>query len=445
MTPPAAEQPTRARFITLGFLCTMSFILYLDRVCMAQAVKPIREEFNLTREEMSYALMAFTLGYGLFQVPIGGWGDRFGVHRVLTGIVVFWSAFTALTAACGWFTALTAACSALVQLVVVRFLFGVSEAGAYPNAARVFAKWFPPGERGRVQGLMLACGLVGGSFSPLLVALMIKYRGWRSPFLLFGIVGIVWAAAFYWWFRDDPAKHPRVNEAERSLIGGSGPPTPRSRLPWGEVVRNRTIGLLASIIVCTAFVSYVYFSWYSDYLQSARGVEQVRSGQLTSLVLAGGALGTIAGGFVVDFLTRRVANPNRARRLVCSAAMATSAGLLALAIYVDSPLLSSVFSCLALFMAMSFQSTWWSTAIEVGGPHTGAIFGLMNGIGAFGAMGSQYFFGKYTDWRKAHGYIGRDQWDPAFWVCVAALLVATVLWLGVDPRRRIGQRDEIKA
>src|SRR5207244_3080579 len=138
--------PTRARVMLGLWLCGLTGVLYLDRICMSQAVVPIQRELHLSNTDMSYVMMAFTLSYGLFEIPTGRMGDRLGSRAVLTRIVLRWSAFTALTGACAGF----------VSLLFVRFLFGAGEAGAFPNAMRVIARWFPLRERGRVQGVMLA-------------------------------------------------------------------------------------------------------------------------------------------------------------------------------------------------------------------------------------------------------------------------------------------------
>src|SRR6516165_9990472 len=145
MPSPQSDVPSRARFVLVLWLCGLAGVLYLDRICMAQAVQPIQDELTISETRMSFVMMAFTLAYGLFEVPTGWLGDRVGGRRVLTRIVLWWSAFTALTgAALGFGT-----------LLAVRFLFGAGEAGAFPNAARVISRWYPVGERGRVQGLML--------------------------------------------------------------------------------------------------------------------------------------------------------------------------------------------------------------------------------------------------------------------------------------------------
>src|SRR5947208_12123409 len=117
MATPTPDRTTRARFVLALWLCGLSTVLYLDRVCMSQAVVPIQRELDLTNTQVSYVLMAFTLAYGLFEVPTGRLGDRRGSRAVLTRIVVWWSVFTALTGACSGF----------LTLLLVRFLFRSEE------------------------------------------------------------------------------------------------------------------------------------------------------------------------------------------------------------------------------------------------------------------------------------------------------------------------------
>ncbi|MBY0513399.1 MAG: MFS transporter, partial [Gemmataceae bacterium] len=173
MSHPDAGRPTRARFVLALWLCGMAAVLYLDRICWSQANRSIRDELGLSNTQMSLVMMAFTLAYGLFEVPTGRLGDRFGSRSVLTRIVVWWSAFTALTGACSGFG----------TLVLVRFLFGAGEAGAFPNAARVIARWFPVGERGRVQGLVLTAAQLGSVAAPAGAAYLIRGVGWRWAFV----------------------------------------------------------------------------------------------------------------------------------------------------------------------------------------------------------------------------------------------------------------------
>lgn len=425
------RRPTSVRYRVLVFLCGMAFVLYLDRVCISAAVTPIRQELGLSKRAMSYVLMAFTLAYGIFEIPTGHWGDRFGSRRILTRIVVWWSAFTALTAAC----------TGLYSLIAVRFLFGAGEAGAYPNAARVISRWFPRSERGFVQGLFQAASLLGGALSPFIAELLIKQFGWRIPFLFFGALGVIWAAAFYLWFRDDPRHHPGVNPEEANLLAECRRVTHdlHQQIPWREVVSRPTIWFLGLLTTCSAFNTYFYFSWYPTYLKEARLVAPLQAGWLSSVTLVGGMIGALVGGLLVDQVVRRGGETVIVRRLIASGSYLFAAALLIISLSTDSPLVASLL-CSGSVMALYIQQTvWWSAATEVSGKYLGALFGLMNGLGTFGAMGSQGFVGFFADWREKQGLTGREQWDPIFYVYTTVLIFGALVWWLVNPTRVIGE------
>ena len=208
------EQPTRVRYLVLAFLAAMTFILYLDRSCISQAAPAIQKELQISETQKAMIFNAFALAYALFEIPAGRWGDRFGSRRIVTRIVLWWSFFTALTGAAGGF----------ISLVAIRFLFGAGEAGALPNSARILREWFPDSARGRAQGIVTTAMLLGGAASNATSQWLIDKIGWRWSFPVFALVGVGWAAAFYLWFRDDPADHPQTNDAERRLIAAGRMP-----------------------------------------------------------------------------------------------------------------------------------------------------------------------------------------------------------------------------
>lgn len=433
---PAAPAPSRARYGVLAFLGALTFILYLDRVCISQAVIPIKIELGLSDSQMGWVLGAFIVAYGLFEVPTGRWGDRFGSRGVLTRIVLWWSAFTMLTGVAG----------GLTVLVVVRFLFGAGEAGAYPNAARVVTRWFPVEARARAQSFVIAAAQVGGTFAPPVAEYLIGVVGWRGSFVVFGALGIVWSALFYAWFRDDPAEHPAVNDAECELIGAHRRAAPAAEqhppIPWRLVLTSRNVWLLGAIQTCCAFVAYMFMSWYPTYLQQARGVDSVEASWLASLALGGGAAGCLFGGVVNDWLVRITGSPRYAYRLygVCCLAVATVALLGSVAC--DSATWATAWCAASYFAMLSGQAAWWPTISEISGPHVGAMFGLMNSLGVPGAFASTAFLGAFADYMGRLGYVGRGQWNPAFLIYAAALGLAAVCWLGVDAGKKIGSTGE---
>ena len=426
MPLPQSESPTRARYVLVLWLCGLAGVLYLDRICMAQAVQPIQDELTISETRMSFVMMAFTLAYGLFEVPTGWLGDRVGGRRVLTRIVLWWSAFTALTgAALGFGT-----------LLAVRFLFGAGEAGAFPNAARVISRWYPVGERGRVQGLMLTASQLGSVIAPVLAAYVIALAGWRWTFVAFGSLGVLWAAGFWRWFRDDPAAHSGVNAPELALIRENGGALKSVHLPvpWRAVFANRGILVLSLLMIFGSFFTYLFYSWFPKYLQDGRRIGNVEAGWLAALVLAGSAIGVFLGGFVSDWFTRHSADPLRARRVLGSVCYVTAAGCMFLGIRRDEPAaLAGLFAGATFAMHITLPN-WWSVAIPQCGRHVGALFGLMNGMGVFGAMASQFFVGAFADWRKSRGFTGRAQWDPMLDAYVGVLLLGAIAWAAYRSR-----------
>src|SRR5688572_11531455 len=151
-------RPTHVRHGVLFFLCTLALLLYIDRICIGQAETWIRSELGFTKTDMGWVFNAFILAYCLFEVPTGHWGDRFGGRGVIARIVAWWSLFTALTGLATGFGI----------LLVVRFLFGAGEAGAFPNASRVATRWFPPKDRGKARAAITAASLFGAAVSPVL-------------------------------------------------------------------------------------------------------------------------------------------------------------------------------------------------------------------------------------------------------------------------------------
>src|SRR6478609_1892977 len=198
----------KIRHAVLAMLVLLSVVTYLDRICIGISAMEIQADLDLSESQWGWVLGAFLLAYGLFEIPSGGLGDRIGQRKVLTRIVLWWSAFTALTPLARTFPV----------MLVTRFLFGAGEAGAYPNASGCISRWFPAAERGRAQGLVWGASRLGGALTPLIVVPLKAALGWKACFWLFGSLGVVWAIVWMWWFRDDPAQHPSVSEQELAEI-----------------------------------------------------------------------------------------------------------------------------------------------------------------------------------------------------------------------------------
>lgn len=225
--PLPVQNPSRARYGVLGFACALAMITYLDRVCFGTVAPYVQGEFGLSDSQLGWLFTSFALAYAVFEVPTGWLGDVFGPRVTLVRIVLWWSAFTALTGLI--FPIAGYPALAFWALLTVRFLFGIGEAGAFPNISCAFARWFPFTERGRAQGAVWMAGRFGGGITPFVVSSLVfvtfdgeggAVTNWRHIFWIFGGLGVLWCVVFWWWFRDGPEQHPAVNAAELALIRG---------------------------------------------------------------------------------------------------------------------------------------------------------------------------------------------------------------------------------
>jgi ACS family glucarate transporter-like MFS transporter len=441
------DRPTRVRYGVLAFLAAMTFILYLDRSCINQAAPIIKDELGLSETQKGIIFSAFTLAYAVFEIPAGRWGDRYGSRRILTRIVIWWSFFTALTGAAWGFA----------SLVVVRFLFGAGEAGALPNSARVLREWFPDSSRGRAQGIVTTAMLLGGAASFTASQRLINVVGWRWSFVIFALAGVVWALAFYVWFRDDPANHPQANSAECRLIadewfidqpiGDAAEPAPavaspvHQPIPWDRVRSCTNIWLLSGALITMTAMSELLSSWYPTYLQKARSASHDLSGILTTLVLVPGAIAAFSGGWLTDWLVQRTGNRRWGRTAQAMVGAGLSAFGIVASIWTDSTAAAAAFIALVAFGVQLQLPAWWACATQVSGRHVGALFGLMNMMGGLGRMLSQLFVGGFADWRGSLGYSGRAQWDPALYLYVPVALAGMGFWFFINPEKTVDNQS----
>lgn len=348
-------------------------ITFLDRLCIAIAGPRIQKDLGITPEQWGWVLGAFVLSYGLFEIPTGMLGDRFGRRNVLTRIVLWWSAFTALTGVASGF----------VPLMATRFLFGAGEAGAYPNMAGVVSRWFAVRERAIAQGFIWGASRAGGALAPLMVVPIQSAFGWRVSFFLFGAVGIVWCAVWWWWYRDDVpngGELPAVHEPEDH------------HAVWRLLLRSPQVRIIVLMYGCYAWGSWFYFSWLHTWLIKARGFTEAEMAIFSALPFMLGAAANLAGGFVSDAAVRKL-GLRRGRMIVGSTCLAIAACLLVGTALTQNRgtavgLLTLGFGVMDLMLPSA-----WAVCLDISGPHAGAVTGAMNTAGQLGGFLCTVLFG----------------------------------------------------
>lgn len=436
-------RPTRVRYVVMAFLCSLAFLSYLDRVCISRAQGDIQRDLHITDARMGLVMSIFWLGYALFEIP-GGWmGDRFGARSTLSRIVLAWSLFTALSGAAAGFA----------SLLVYRLLFGVGEAGAFPNMARVQSRWFPAALRARAGGVLWLSARWGGAFSFLLFGYLLAgfdsptFRGavghvpalhflqftpsWRLGFWSMGLMGLVWTALFFFWFRDNPAEKSSVNAAELELIqsdpgpGASHEAHGDARV-WSALFTSQNLWLLALAYLCISFGWSFFVSWMPRYLLDVHHVSFKGSQAMDVLPMFCGGISCLLGGALSDALVRATGWTRLGRAIFPISGYLTAAVAMFAIRLAHTPGQAIFLMCVASAANDFGQGACWTTVIGIGGLYAGTAFGFMNMVGNIGnlqpVVGAMIF--------KHFG------WNVLFAVYASVYFAAACFWLGINPNKR---------
>lgn len=477
-----ADVPTRVRYGVLWFACTLAGITYLDRLCFGSAQAHIRDALGLSSvDELAGAFAAFSLAYAAFEVPTGWLGDVFGPRATLIRIVLWWSFFTAVTAFVGIIPGF-----GLTALVVARFLFGVGEAGAFPNITRALHNWFPAVERGMAQGYVWMSSRIVGGLTPLIWTSLVLWisLSWRMAFVVFGLAGVFWCVAFARRFRNHPDEVSRVNEAEQALIRGNDSTATQAahaRVPWRRLLASGNLWALCIMYFMMAYGWYFNVNYLPAYLEEMHGLnkgsllgdtfaKESRVGGFFEEVLWAlfkggplllGAAGCILGGWLTDWFIRRTGNRRWGRRIFGMIGHSICVPLYLYCIVAPSAWSFAIALALTGFFNDLAIGSAWATCQDIGRRHSAIVAGCMNTIGNLGGFASAAIVGKLlrasreTYLTNAHlpvdafGSLSQEAKRAALmpgygwnFASFAALYgVAVGLWLFIDATRPVLAED----
>ena len=421
---------SKQRFLLVLLLFFHTVNTYMDRVCISAAKGAMQGEISgLTDQMMGYVFGIFAVGYALFQIPAGWFSDRAGPRRALTIVVIIWSIFTALTGAV--FTA--------ISLLVVRFLFGVGEAGAYPGATRALYSWLPAKERGIGQGVFHSGARVGAALSLVLMPPLIAWIGWRWTFVANGLVGLLWAVVWWFWYRDDPQQHTATNQAEVDLIrrGIAAQEDTHRHIPYIQIVTSANVLLAMFQYASSNITFFISITWLRPYIEERWGSN---AANLSALPLLVGAIALWFSGSMVTYLHHR-GMPVLSRRIPAMTGYALGAtGLLLCTQTSDAETVWPLILCfsIAMFGVEMTLSPSWAFCMDIGGDRSGAVSGAMNMVGnlvrCLSAVVFPYFVANVTMPYFAE-QIGTAN---SFFVFAAVMnVLAVVAWMFMNPLRHL--------
>lgn len=460
MNSPAhsIEKPTRVRFGVLAFCCVLSMITYLDRVCFGTVAPFIQKEFALTDTQLGWLFSAFALAYAMFEIPTGWLGDLYGPRKTLIRIVVWWSLFTTLTG-----LIYPSMAGAFFMLLAVRFLFGLGEAGAYPNIARAFHNWFPFQERASVKGSVWMAGRFAGGITTFIVLLLVYQTvgadnttvvRWRHIFWIFGGLGLIWCVGFWLWFRDRPEDKAGVNQAEIELIrGGEDHSREPLVVPWKAIFTNWNLWTLCIMYFCAAYGWYFNITYLPKFLGNFYGIQRGetwspefwRYSLMCGMPLLLGSLACLFGGYLSDLFIKKTGNRKWGRRLFGVVGHSLCAVCYFTAIYMNS--------AWGFVLAIAFAAFWndmtmgasWASCLDIGRRYSGIVAGAMNTVGNLGGFVAGFLSGMILDYFKAPLGASAEQmmeatrtgWTVNFFTYAGVYILAVVMWFLFDSTKPV--------
>jgi sugar phosphate permease len=362
---------------------------------------------------------AFALAYALFEIPSALMGERWGQRKVFLRIVIWWSIFTALTGAVNGF----------MSLVIVRFLFGMGEAGAYPNSTATVSRWFPKSETSRGISLFQPGSTAGAAIAPLIVVPIAAAFGWRAPFYVNAAIGLVWVWVCYRWFRNHPGEMRGITAEERELIESQRRFVPHDTgFQWETVLRNPSLWLLVISYFCVQWSNYFFVAWMPNYLQEGKHFSEGEMKYTTTFVFLFSLISGALGGVVSDRISRKW-GLRLTRRMIGTCCF----GSMAVLVLISAKTSSHWIVAACLIGAHFFQSpavmNSFSSCVEMGGSRAGTVAGIMNFVGQIGAFIMSIFFGKIVD--------HTSNFDAPQYLMAGILLLGAILWTRVDVTRTV--------
>lgn len=484
---------TRVRHVVTLWLSAAAVTAYLCRNSLVVAESELRTGLGLSEDQMGFILgPAFFWTYALAQIPMAQVGERVGARRALAGFSVVWSLASLLIAAATGF----------VWLLVARLISGIAQAGLFPCSVQAIADWHPRPERGTASGMLGAAMSVGGAIGAGLTGWLLGSMSVAAIFAWFAVPGVLWSIGFAWWFREQPADHPAVNQEELRRIRGeseravgeardageeraaeeereaaeeqaagdvravgdvraageevgdgipgveddASPLAPRRM--WMELVTSPAAWLLFGQQFFRAGGYAFFASWFATYLMETRGVSTAQSGWMTAMPLVATVAGSMIGGATSDAVLRATGSLSMARKGVAATSLSLCAVLVATAFFVEDPLIAVAVISGGAFLAAIGGPCGYTMTMDMGGAHVASVFSTMNMLGNFGAGLTPWLVPQFKRWVEASptgmALSDGNSWNAVLLLFVAMYLGSAICWCLLSARGSVFEQSLLR-
>ena len=346
------------RWVVASLIFFITLVNFIDRSAISFVISPLKQEFHFSDTQFGMILSAFGLGYVLLTA-FGGWlVDKFGSRMIWPLAAVTWSICVGLLGfAVGFWS-----------FIGLRFLLGVTEGPHFPAMSRSISDWLPSSERARA----LSLGLVAIPLSSVLGAPITSYLvadfGWRMMFVAISAVGIIWAFAWYFLFRDKPEDCAYVGTEEKQMLqkareeqsSKDGP-----SIDWRFILTHPA--LLANNFAYFAFGYMLFFAtlWLPGYFLSQHGLNLKSVGWYLTIPWLVASLFLKAGGIISDWLYKKTGSSRLARSHLIWVSQLLAAVFFVILGFTHSLGYSILFLSLGLGFGFMTQPAFFSVNIDV--------------------------------------------------------------------------------
>jgi len=404
-----------SRFV-LFVICLMYLVFYVDRVNISTAAPIMQKDLGLTATQLGIAFSAFAYPYAFFQIA-GGWlGDRMGprVTLCLCGLLVAIS------------TMWTGMVGGLLALFLSRLALGIGEGPAFPTATRALSNWMRPDQRGFAQGVTHAFARFGNAAAPPLIAAIIVAFSWRVSFYVLAVASFAWAALWWFYFRDDPRKHPDIAPEDLEGLPPATVAAAQKSVPWGPLLKRIMPVTLTDF--CYGWILWLYLNWLPSFFMHEYKLDIKKSALFAAGVFFAGVVGDTVGGILSDYILKRTGDVGKARISVIVLGFLGSFCFMLPIVFIHDLTVVAICLSAAFFFAELIVAPIWAIPMDITPEYSGSASGFMNfGFGIAGII-SPVVFGYAID------LTGR--WDVPFIGSLGILLLGALLALRCKPAQR---------
>src|SRR6187401_2216986 len=301
--PGIGERIGKFRWVICGLLFFATTINYVDRQVLGILAPDLQKEIGWSELDYGRIVIAFQVSYAVMMLVWGKILDRIGTKMGL-GIAVAWWSLAAMG---------TAFARSAATFGFARFLLGVGEAANFPASIKTVAEWFPKSERAFATGIFNSGTNIGAVVAPIAVPLLAATWGWRSAFILTGMIGFLWLAAWLAFYHSVQT-HPHLQPAERAFIKDGAEEASTAKVKLTEVLGHRQLWAFALGKLLTDPVWWFYLFWLPKLLASEHNIRGTALIPYLTTVYIIADVGSSFGGYLSSTLIKRGWTVNAARK-----------------------------------------------------------------------------------------------------------------------------------